>query len=86
MGMSSPGRRLGWYYSVPKAKRLDEVTDGEELRSTADPFSSMRKDTISILVSWGKVEEGNKARVTSIFGYSEDTQLEWKAPENGPTA
>lgn len=79
-------RRSGWYYSAPKAKRLDEVTDGEELRSIAEPFSSKRKDTITILVSWGEVEEGNKARVTSVFGYSEDRQLGWKAPENGPMA
>ena len=46
----------------------------------------MRKDTITILVSWGKVKEGNKASVTPIFGYSEDRQLGWKALENGPMA
>lgn len=38
VGKSSPGVVRGGYYSAPRARRLDEIRDGEELRFTAKHF------------------------------------------------
>lgn len=59
---------------LPPDSRSGPGEGGQNFRGLGALFLR-RRDAMNFLVSWGKAAEGNKARVTSVLGYSADRLL-----------